>query len=560
MIWVAYGTSAVKSRRWRQAARPVKLAAMAAGLAGALLTGTSFGARAQITGGDPRVNEPVAPSSVPPIGVPQPLQASPPQDVANQVAPPLANPRVSVAADFVPIDTGKGPRVGPYYLNRSEEDFSYLRDPTKHNDLFDALKFIRLNDAGTAYLTFSGEERLRMENFTKNSFSYSQPTHNEIIQLRSKYGADLHLNEYVRGYVEVINGALGGSGYGQPTPIQRSDLSLLQAFGEVSVPVGDAKIGARIGRQELWLGNGTLISTREGGNIPSTLDGFRGYYDDGKLRVDGFAFDNVNNHYGVLDDSTNAHQQYWGIYATQALPSFQLSGAQGRLFAEPFYIGNYTRRATFANVTGADARYMLGGRLWGQIGAFDVDAQGSYQGGKTGSADVSAYAVFANAGYTFDAPGSPRIGLRSTVVSGGQSGPTVRNAHTGNELNTFNPLLPAPTIFSESLLLAPINLIEVAPGVSFSPTSKLRVYAYTLFAWKYAERDGVYSSGFTQYRNTVTAPGRYIGFQPAIRASYSINQHILLSGALADFRIGPALKNAGDKNNAYALAQVTFKF
>lgn len=165
---------------------------------------------------------------------------------------------------------------------------------------------------------------------------------------------------------------------------------------------------------------------------------------------------------------------------------------------------------------------------------------------------MSAHAVFTNTGYTFNSvPMRPRINVRFDMAAGGRS---------GNTLHTYNPLLTALIPFSESNLIAPINFYDAGLGLSFSPTERLRVLAYTLFYWRYARNDGVYNAVYAPFRNTMAVKGTAIGMQPAIRAAYAVNPHVTLSGALALFRVNSALHNADAKNNLYGLSQIQFRF
>lgn len=484
--------------------------------------------------------------------VPQQLQPSSPANIGDAIPPAPLSSRISIATDQLPYEVGKGPKLGPYYLIRSEDDFSYLRDRSKSNDLFDPLKFIRLDPSGRSYVTFSGEERLRYEYYTKNSFTFVDPKHQDIFYFRHLYGVDVHLGENFRAFASLNSGQVGGHNYGTPSPANRDDLALQQAFAEVMGRIGNAQVGLRAGRQEVFFGSGLLFALREPTNIHQALDGFRGYLDLPSLRIDAFAYDNVINRYGVLNDSTNAHQKFWGLYGSKALPVSNVLGVPARFYLDPTYIGYSNRTSAFVGFRGEEERHTLGGRLWGQIGSADIDLTGVYQTGHVGNADVSAYAVFSNAGYTFNSvPMKPRVGVRFDMATGGRS---------GNTIHTYNPLLALLGYFTENSLIAPINLYDTGIGVSFSPTNRLRVQAYTLLYWRYAQNDGIYNPGYVPFRNTATVRGTPLGMQPALRAAYVLNQHTLFSGALAFFRVDSALRNAGAKNNLYGLTQLQFKF
>ena len=49
----------------------------------------------------------------------------------------------------------------PYQLNRSDEDYSYLRDPARRSDFWDPVQYMQLNASGSWYLSLGGEARER---------------------------------------------------------------------------------------------------------------------------------------------------------------------------------------------------------------------------------------------------------------------------------------------------------------------------------------------------------------------------------------------------------------
>ena len=62
--------------------------------------------------------------------------------------------------------TSASPPTPPAYKQlRYDEDYGYLRDRAKQSDLFDAIKFVRLEAEGDRYLSLGGEIRQRYEYF-----------------------------------------------------------------------------------------------------------------------------------------------------------------------------------------------------------------------------------------------------------------------------------------------------------------------------------------------------------------------------------------------------------
>jgi hypothetical protein len=70
--------------------------------------------------------------------IPQPLPRGPPEDPAR-------------------------PLLGP--VDQADENFTFLKDPSKRTDFWDFLKYIPLNQSGICYLTFGFESRSEHEWF-----------------------------------------------------------------------------------------------------------------------------------------------------------------------------------------------------------------------------------------------------------------------------------------------------------------------------------------------------------------------------------------------------------
>src|SRR6187399_339647 len=62
-----------------------------------------------------------------------------------------------------------------YKKLRYDEDWTYLRDPAKHTDFWDPVKYIPLDKAGDSYLSFGGEARLRYELYDNNRWDSDSP-------------------------------------------------------------------------------------------------------------------------------------------------------------------------------------------------------------------------------------------------------------------------------------------------------------------------------------------------------------------------------------------------
>src|SRR5262245_42122828 len=123
---------------------------------------------------------------------------------ATQPAP--VDPAESILSADTP-QAAPNPKPPPYTLLRFNEDYRYLADPANRTDLFDPLKYIPLSATDrNSYLSLSGEIRERFEVFSNPDFGVpGTPPHDSYLLQRITLGADLHLNDRVRFFVQGIS-------------------------------------------------------------------------------------------------------------------------------------------------------------------------------------------------------------------------------------------------------------------------------------------------------------------------------------------------------------------
>src|SRR5450631_260144 len=212
------------------------------------------------------------------------------------VALTMAVPLPSVFAG-----TGASPQPPPYQLNRADEDYRYLDDPSRRADLWDPLKYAPLNGLGSVYLSMGGEARERYEYFNHPNWG-KDPQDNGYLLQRYFLHADLHLGEHARIFGQfqssLEDGRKGGS-----RPTDRDVFDLHQAFLDLKLDIpADGSLTLRSGRQELAYGSQRIISVREGPNVRQSFDGFRLMYRVGDIRIDGFATRLAQTNRQVFDD------------------------------------------------------------------------------------------------------------------------------------------------------------------------------------------------------------------------------------------------------------------
>jgi hypothetical protein len=499
----------------------------------------------------------------------------------------------------------KGPGRDNSYVERYEEDWSYLRDSTLPTDPFDPLKFIPLDPDGDIYLTLNGEARFRYDNTDHKNFGiapsatpstrgkgpvFTLPTgisSNELYKQRYALGGDLHLGSHLRFYADLYNGQQTGHDAGNPIPgNQRNDLALVNGFGEFYDTTETTKTGFRAGRQEIFFGNNLQVRANLSTNLPSPVfDGFRAYRDWGFARVDAFAYNVVDFENGALKDKDNAHTNLWGVYGSYDLPKVAVPGLDAKTSIDLFYFG--WRSAAFANgkgsgiyndaafLTGArivaatgagfiasqDQRHTFGLRGYGGVNDIDYDWQGAWQAGSYAGLGVAAFAVNTDTGYTFhDLPWKPRIGAHADIASGGAN-------KADGVMSTYQPMYPNTQYYAPNNEFAPTNFYDFAPRISVRPTDTVTAEFYYSFLWRYTNSDAIYTgapwpggNGQNNYAVTVLAPGGTIGRQSDLRVTWQIVPHLLTLFEFGVFSPGSAIRTAGGRTTTYLDANITFRF
>jgi hypothetical protein len=489
---------------------------------------------------------------------------------------------------------GKGPGGNNSYAFRYEEDFSYLRDPSRSTDFFDPVKYIAFDDAKQVYVTFSALERLRYDNIQNNTFNLGPQVKShqtEDYSRRTQVGADLHLGPNFRIYAELLNAAssgrnLNGTGRVGATgngPNWRNDLAIHQAFIEAMADVDvlgtPSKVGIRAGRQGIYLGNGLAFSFPATANIITIPDGIRAYLDTGHDRLDLFTgVPTIRRNDGLIRDGDNQHQNFYVAYFSHDFPTINLLGADAHLTDEPFLIfdrsaagpataGRRTITTTYGNeptaintITGQEEIWTIGDRFFGDFGNLDFDWTAQLQRGSFGGYSVEAFAIFTDWGYTLrDLPWKPRIGTHADVASGGGD-------KASKTTNLFDNQFFRQPYLGQVVNTAPgmTNLWDVSPRVKVSPTATLSAEFSWTFWWRYSSADAVYGPqspyNASVFAATLGKPGTFIGSQPQLDVRWTPVPHVAFDGEIGQMVAGPVIKNAGGENATYAFVQVTLQF
>lgn len=415
-------------------------------------------------------------------------------------------------------------------------------------DAFDALKNIPLSSDGNVYVDLGGQLRIRPE-FSRNPvFGLGAPERNDGLLIRSFLSADFHLGPYVRTFIELGSG-LAPIWNGVPSATQLDRFDLMQGYGELMLPANGGDVMIRAGRQEMSFGSSRLVSVRESPNIRRAFDGVRAAWIAAPdARIDAFLVRPVLNQSGVFDDGSDPSQAFWGVYVTHPVPGL------AALKMDLYYLGLDRDNAKFAQSIANEHRHTVGGRLFGKAHNFDWDMEGVYQFGSFGHADISAWTVSAEIGYTFqEMPLLPRIGLNADVISGDH------NLHDGT-LGTFNPLFPKLPYFFEANLTAPANLIDIQPNLTITPVKNVSVRVGWNPLWKEAAADAFYGPAITPVTATAGGTGRYLGQQVSTTIEWKPTKHLTFGGTYVNYTPGQRIREAGGKSGSFAAAWATISF
>jgi hypothetical protein len=444
---------------------------------------------------------------------------------------------------------GDAPVRPEFRVSRQDEDWSALRDSELRSDLFDSVKFIGLNRDRSSWITLGGEARERYEYFENANWGKGPQDSDGYFLHRFMLHADAHAGENFRFFTQFKSG-LESDRNGGPRPTDRDDFDVHQLFADVRVAWADQRsLALRVGRQELAFGTQRLVSVREGPNVRLSFDGARATIRCADLQFDALATRPAETKPGVLDDSSDPHTKFWGLYGVA--PFKLLPGGK----ADFYYLGLERDAAQFDQGTARETRHSVGTRLWGQHASWDWNFEFVYQFGEFGDGKISAWTVASDTGFTFgDATWSPRLGLKADVTSGD------RNSND-RDLQTFNPLFPKGTYFSETGLIGPQNHIDLHPGIELHPAHSVTFTTDGDFFWRESIHDGVYNIGQNVARSGVAGGSRYVGAQTSAQVEWRVQRHLTWTANYSHFFAGAFLhENPPGEDVNYFSTWITFRF
>lgn len=465
--------------------------------------------------------------------------------LALLISAPIVVPAIVAAQQLTP--GAEIPLTPPgYKMLRFDENYSCLTNQANRTDLFDPVKYIPLRkDDPLWYLSFGGELRERAEGNYDPNFGIGGAGPDSYLLQRITLSADIHLGERVRFFAEGISGIVEGESH-TPPPVQQDPGDLQFAFVDV-VPwlTDDQRLTLRAGRFGMSFGAGRLVATRAAPNIPFRFDGLEALYSWPLWNVTAFLTQPVKDSGHI--DSEDHSTSFWGLYVTHYFDAPRTTGL------DLYYLGIHNDRATYASGTAGENRHSLGAREFGAWKRWDWDAEQVIQFGNFGNESILAWTAAINAGYTWDAPLQPRLGLKAGATSGDD------NPNDGH-LGTFDALFFKSGYFNDASLIRPQNIISVHPNLTLHPLSKVTIDGGASPFWRYSRNDAVYAvPGFVEIPALRNASS-YVGTAFDVNLDWQIQRHITFQASYVHFLTGDYVHQAGGSDVDYFSTTLTFLF
>jgi len=355
----------------------------------------------------------------------------------------------------------------------------------------------------------------------------------------------------LRVFTQLQSGVETGRN-GGPRLTDDNRLEIHQAFIDFKLGAESNSVVIRMGRHEMDLGAGRLISSGEGLNVKRSLDGIRLIWKTGKWTTNAQVDKLTSVKRGIFNDTPEPSLTLWGIGTTRARPKAH----GGESF---FYIGLDRKQGVFDQGVGRETRHTFGFRSFGQFQAFDYNFDAYLQLGNFrsvgGKNSIRAWAFSSDSGYTISHSSlKPRIGLRADITSGD------RNSKD-HALQTFNPLLPGTTYSDTIGLIGAPNSVALFPNLRMVPKIKLTVTVGSAFFWRESSRDGIYGINVSPLRTGQISRARFVGALPSFRVDWPIQRHWSYTLIVSRFQAGRYLKETPPgKSTDYVTTWVTFRF
>ena len=466
----------------------------------------------------------------------------------------LLSPAVGQANNSYQTTAGEFERPMYVPLDRSEEDWSFLKDPELRTDPWDPLKYIALRNAPGWYLTLAGEERSFYEHYRNYNWGAGPQDGNGNGYYLNRFlgSADFHLGSSTRFFFELESSLELGRA-GGPRPVQDEDkLDINQLFIEFHLPShGDRpRASLKIGRQDLQYGEGTLLDVRDL-NVRQSFDGIKLILRPKHWQVDLFAMRPALSNPGLFDDYPDHTQTLWGVYGVTSkhLPRFirQL---------DAYYLGLDRKFARFAQGSGRDQRHTVGSLIHAGKGNFSYVGEVDLQFGKFGSGNILAWKYAQWLSYSFSHLKFRPVPSLLFGISSGDTNPA------NPDLQTFYPLFPKGLYYGFIDDSGSLNAIVLHGKIALQISKKVSLAPDTFFFWRQRTTDGLYSHPGVLLRSGLASQEKYVGALQDIAITWTVDHHTTVQLLGAYYEAGAFLRETSPpgRNTAYVSGKVIYRF
>jgi hypothetical protein len=427
-----------------------------------------------------------------------------------------------------------------YKFLRWQEDWSVQPAlAASDSDAFDSIKYVSLDSGGSYWASFGGDFRVRLEDWS--NFNFAAPpgvSHDDSFVLtRFRAHGDVHLAEAARAFLEVKGAYASDRNLpGGVRSIDEDKFELQQLFFDIKIDLGlDNPMNLRLGRQQLIFGAQRLVSPLPWANSLRTWDGFQAMqgFGDWDVTAFGTAFVPVDPD-GIGNASRD--QLFYGVYAKRVIP-----GTPGGL--ELYALRNQWEGRAFNGSVGQDRRWTLGLRKWAPFAErADYEIELSYQTGKTGIDDVSAWSFASQLGYKALDNETLRLWAGLDWASGDGS--------PGGDVGTFNQLYPlGHAYFGIADVIGRQNIVDTSIGATWKAAPKLGVTFAAHSFWVDSTSDAIYNPGGGVVRAGGTFQSSDVGYETDVTAKYGLARHLTIDAGYGHFFAGDAIKESGPSEN-----------
>lgn len=402
-----------------------------------------------------------------------------------------------------------------FFNLRYDEDYRYLEEfpEARGGDPWMRLKHMDLGHGW--HMDFGGEFRLRYENRENPLFGRDRRTADAQQNYRWMLHANVYRGQLFRLFVQGIHAHVEDQD-GPFEPTQENHADLHQLFFDFR-PLGErVPLTLRLGRQELDYGHDRLIGAFEWVSTRRRFDAAKIFYRSDHWDIDLFAARPVVVERTGGDDWNNEYN-FFGVYNT-------VRWIEGH--GVDFYALHSDRADHVLNPNGhigGRSFTTVGGRVWGQQGGWDYDAEFASQFGQWASDSLQAWFTEVDVGYKFDHPWYPRLGTGIGWASG-DGDPRDRHVGTWDQLFTYDHVC-----INMQDLVGRQNVRRWYLMFEAWPTYKIKASAFYHLYWLDEEADFYYNSGAAPvFRDSFGHSGDRLGQALEFMLEYQLTPHTSL--------------------------------